>query len=159
MNRKHTATLLAALGLLALASSASAAGTRARLDRATSLRSATLSTPVAESVTGPDADAGLTEALGRRSPSTPSNPVTAPVVVPVATGETQILRGLALSRVTWEQELTTAKPLFRRANFHVQRMTLASDVEDLDSGRLEGPARKANYAIQQLRPLNEDGRN
>ena len=159
MNRKHTATLIAALGLLALATTASAAGTRDRLDRANSLRSAAIPTPVVESVTGTDADADLSATLGRRSPTTPSNPVITPVVVPVATGEDQILRGLALSRVTWEQELTTAKPLFRRANFHVQKATLVSDVEDLDTGRIDGPAQRANYAIEQARPLNGDGRN
>lgn len=158
MNRKHTATLLA-LGLLALASSASAAGTRARTDRSTSLRSATLATPVVESVSQDGADADVRSELGRRSPATPSIPVLAPVVVPVATGEDQVLRGLALSRVSWEQELTTAKPLFRRANYHVQKATFASDVEDLDSGRLDGPARKANYAIQKMEPLNPEGRN
>ena len=159
MNRKHTATLLAALGLLALASSASAAGTRARTDRATALRSATLTTPVVESVSQTGTDAAVRDALGRRGPTTPANPVVAPVLVPVATGETQILRGLALSRVTWEQELTTAKPLFRRANYHVQRVTLAADVEDLDTGRLDAIGRKANYAIHQLRPLDPEGRN
>lgn len=157
MNRKHTATLLACLGLLVVASTASAAGTRTRIDRANSIRSATLTAPTVDSVSGPDA--GTHDALTRRGPSTPTTPVISPIVVPVAEGEDMVLRGLALSRVSWDSELTTAKPLFRRANFHVQKATFADDVEDLDTGRLDAPARKANYAIQQVRPLGEDGRN
>ena len=150
MNRKNTATLFALGALLALAGTASAAERSARFERAGALRAGQSPAPVVESVDGTASDAALSQQLGRRSPGTPTNPVLTQIEVPVAAGETFVLRGLALGRFTVEEELVSSKPVFRRPNLHVQRTSVLDDLENGAGDRADATGRKANFAVSRV---------
>lgn len=150
MNRKNTATLLALGALLALAGTASAADRQARFERAGALRAGQSPAPVVESVSGTASDSELNEQLGRRSPGTPTNPVLTQILVPVSAGETIVLRGVALSRFTADEELVSSKPMFRRPNLHVHRTAVLDDLENGAGDRVDNLGRKANFAVSRV---------
>lgn len=156
MNRKNTATLFALGALLALAGTASAAERGARFERAGALRAGQSPAPVVESVDGTVSDSAVSEQLGRRSPGTPTNPVLTRVQVPVASGETVVLRGMAFSRFTLGEELVSSKPVFRRPNLHVQRVTVLDDLENGAGDRAEKLGREANIAVSRVQSGDAD---